>query len=84
MNQKREVFFTKTYSQGMKVIALGKSNRPRVPRPVEMINLIKIYSREESETNLMGVLKYYVSKFSQIWDPPPLRQHFQLKHDLPP
>ena len=50
-NPKRDVFFTKTYSQGMKVIALGKSNRPRAPRPVDMINCIRIYSRKESETN---------------------------------
>ena len=50
-NPKREVFFTKTYGQGIKVIALGKSNGPRALRPVEMINSIKIYSRKESETN---------------------------------
>ena len=37
------MFFTKTYSQGMKVIALGKSNRPRVPIPGDMINFIKLY-----------------------------------------
>ena len=43
-NPEREVFLTKTYSQGMEVIALGKSYIPSVPRPVEMINFIKIYS----------------------------------------
>ena len=50
-NPKREVFFTQTYCQGMKLIALGKSKRPWVPRPVEMINFTKIYSKKESETN---------------------------------
>ena len=50
-NPKQEVFFTKTVCQGMKLIAWGKSNRPRVPRPVVMINFTKIYSEKESETN---------------------------------
>ena len=36
-NPRIEVFFCKK---------LCKSNRPRVPRPVEMINIIKIYSRD--------------------------------------
>ena len=44
-------FSQKTVCQGMKLIAWGKSNRPRVPRPVEMINFTKIYSEKESETN---------------------------------
>ena len=35
----------------MKVIVFGKSNRPRGPRPVEMINFNKIYSSKESENN---------------------------------
>ena len=48
-NPKREAYLTKTYSQGIEVIALGKSNRPRVPRPVEMINFIKIFSRKDSK-----------------------------------
>ena len=50
-NQKRKLFFTKTYCQGMKVIVVGKSNRPRGPRPVEMINFNKTDSSIESETN---------------------------------
>ena len=50
-NRKREVFFTETVCQGMKLITWVKSNRPRVPRSVEMMNFIKIYSEKESETN---------------------------------
>ena len=50
-NPKRKVFFTNTYCQGMKVIFFGKSDRPRGPRPAEMINFNKIYSSKESKTN---------------------------------
>ena len=35
----------------MKVIVFGKSDGPRGPRPVEVINFNKIYSSKESETN---------------------------------
>ena len=35
----------------MKVIAFGKSNAPRGPKRVEVINFNKIYSSKESETN---------------------------------
>ena len=45
------VFFTQTYSPGMKMIVFGKCNRPRGPRPVELINFNKIYSNLDSETN---------------------------------
>ena len=34
----------------MNVIVFGKSNNPKGPRPVEMINFNKIYSGKESET----------------------------------
>ena len=44
--------FTKTYYQGMTVIGFGKCKRPRGPRPVELINFNKIYSRLDSETGL--------------------------------
>ena len=50
-NPKRYLFFTKTYCQGMKVIVFGKCNRPRGPRPVELIYFNKIYSSLDSETN---------------------------------
>ena len=49
-NPKRKASFTKTYCQGLKVIVFGKSNRPRGPRPVEMINFNKKYSSKESDT----------------------------------
>ena len=35
----------------MKVIVFGKSDRPRGPRPAEMIDFNKKYSRKESDTN---------------------------------
>ena len=35
----------------MEVIVFGKSDRPRGPRPAEMINFNKKYSRKELETN---------------------------------
>ena len=46
-----KVFFTKTSCQGMKVIVFGKCDRPRGPRPVELMNFNKIYSSLDSETN---------------------------------
>ena len=50
-NPKRYLFFSKTYCQAMKVIVFGKCNRPRGPRPVELMNFNKIYSSLDSETN---------------------------------
>ena len=49
--QNKKCFSQKTVCQGIKLITWCKSNRPRVPRPVVMINFTKIYSEKESETN---------------------------------
>ena len=50
-NLKKEAFLTKSYCQGMKVIVISKSNRPRGPKPVEVVNFNTIYSSKESEIN---------------------------------
>ena len=49
--QKKKVFFTKSYCQGIKVLDFDKSDRPRGPKPAEMIQFNKKYSSKESETS---------------------------------
>ena len=40
-NKKNDVFYTKSYNQGMQLFVFSKSDIPRGPRPVEMINFNK-------------------------------------------
>ena len=64
----------------MKVIVFGKCDRPRGPRPVELMNFNKIYSSLDSETHENDFARHTTPFTTQIqhdlwiatWGPPQL------------